>query len=538
MTACQANSHQPQRGRRSRHAPAAGMLFALVALVYFITAKDFSDVNDAEAYYLLTKALVERGAVDVQPELTEVSRILYYQGSDGKLYTHFGIGFPIFAAPLYVAGHALGNLAQATSPRLAGVGQFLPRVMIALGCALVAAGTVALLYLLLVWLGLPSPWALGTALLYAFSTYAWAYSKLGFYDIHLVFFELAAIVGAVRYRVTGKLLWCVLAGLMLGWGIAIRPTLVLALVPLAVYMAWAGWQCWRQAQAQGSITGAVAAVLKPLIGFAVPLVPWLLVILWYNLQRGGGALDFGYPSGGYTAAPTPFRLLTGIYGNTFSTGRGFFLYSPVALLMFWGVKPLWAKRRAESILVWSIVLITGAFFCSRPGWYTQWPWGPRYLLVLAPLVMAAVGFALPRLWPKRAWRRVIVALIVISCLVQVLAIVVPYGTYVHHVEDVTGTWRSTIWNPRYFPILGQIHTLRRVSFDRVPLAALHGGRIPQEVKMDLRHSLDFWFIYAYRLGIPAAVWGALLAALLVAAVVVAQRLYALVKLSPPEDQGG
>ena len=56
--------------------------------------------------------------------------------------------------------------------------------------------------------------------------------------------------------------------------------------------------------------------------------------------------------------------------------------------------------------------------------------------------------------------------------------------------------------------------------------------------MDLRHSLDFWFIYAYRLGIPAAAWGALLAALLVAAVLVARRLYALVKLSPPEDQGG
>ena len=155
----------------------------------------------------------------------------------------------------------------------------------------------------------------------------------------------------------------------------------------------------------------------------------------------------------------------------------------------------------------------------------MWPWGPRFLLVLAPLVMAAVGFALLRLWPKRGWRRVIVGLIVISCLVQVLAIAVPYGTYIHHVEDVTGTWRSAIWNPHYSPILGQIHTLRRVSFDRVPLAALHGRRIPQEVKMDLRHSLDFWFIYAYRLGIPAAAWGPLLAALLVAAVLVARRLF-------------
>ncbi len=81
----------------------------------------------------LPSALVERGAVDVQPELTEASRLLYFRGPNSKLYTAFGIGFPIFAAPLYVVGRGLGNLAQSVSPRLAGLGPFLPRVMIALG---------------------------------------------------------------------------------------------------------------------------------------------------------------------------------------------------------------------------------------------------------------------------------------------------------------------------------------------------------------------------------------------------------------------
>ena len=81
-----------------------------------------------------------------------------------------------------------------------------------------------------------------------------------------------------RERVLATLL-VLLAGLMLGWGIAVRPTLVLALVPLAVYIAWAGRQCWRQTQVRASTTGAVAAVLKPLLAFGLAMVPWLLIII-------------------------------------------------------------------------------------------------------------------------------------------------------------------------------------------------------------------------------------------------------------------
>jgi len=324
------------------------------------------------------------------------------------------------------------------------------RYMWSLSGALVAAGTVAWLYLLLVLLDLPSRWAIATALLYAFGTYTWAYSKLGFYDIHLAFFQLLAIVAAIGYQASGKLFWCLLAGLMLGWGIATRPTLILALPPLAAYVAWAGAKGQRVSRASSSMPTLSAAALKPLLAFGLAMVPWLLIIIWYNLQRTGAPLGFGYPSYDHALAQGPAAFASAVFGLMLSTGRGFFLYSPVALLMFWGIKPLWAKRRVESILVWSIVAITGAFFCSRAAWYGQWPWGPRYLLVLTPLVMAAVGFALPDLWPRRGWRRLIIALIVISCLVQVLSVVVPYGTYIHHVEDVTifpHTWAASHFAP-------------------------------------------------------------------------------------------
>lgn len=512
-------------GGSSREVRAQGIawtLFALTLLVYLVTAKGFSDLNDAEAYYLVTKSLVERGAVDVEPELTEPSSKLYFEGPDGELYVHFGIGFPLFSAPLYVLGRLGGWALEALSPCLAGVSDILPRVTVTLGCALVAAGSVALLYLLLLRLGLGLVWAVSTALMYAFTTYIWAYSKIGFYDIHLVFFELTALLAAVLYRQTGATGWCLLGGFALAWGMATRPTLGLALPILTIYLAWAGWRRWRDAALAGardlpgtSRAAALGALLRPAVAFGLGMLPWLPIVLWYNSVRTGAPSDFGYPGGDFIPTRSVLRFLTAIYGNSVSPGRGFFFYSPTVLLMFWGIGPLWRRHRAESLVIWPLALLTAAFFCARPGWDTVWPWGPRYLLVLTPLVMLAVGFALPRLWGGRAGQALVLTLVALALVIQLLSIVVPFGTFLHYVRQMAGSPRVSALSLRYIPILGQVRTLERVRFDRVPLSALRGGYVEQDTKMNLRHTLDFWFVYAYRVGVPAGVWVPPLALLLV-----------------------
>ncbi len=78
---------------------------------------------------------------------------------------------------------------------------------------------------------------------------------------------------------------------------------------------------------------------------------------------------------------------------------------------------------------------------------------------------------------------------------------------------------------RYFPILGQLHTLRRVRFDHIPAQALQGDVVTEEVKDNLRHSLDFWFIYAYRLGVPARLWAPLLVILIAITGLATRRLW-------------
>ncbi len=527
------NQGAPGRCRASPR-QIGGLVFAFLLILYVVTAKGFSEMGDAETYYVITESIVERGWVDIPPGAGLTDKVHnprgIMKGRDGRTYSQYWLGYPLFQVPWYVAGKWVGQIVAGISPRWEALARFGPRVAINLAGAFVTAATAAALFGLLVTLGLHQSYSAATAVVYGLATYAWPYAKIGFYEPFLALTLLVAVLMLLWFDRRQSMGYILVFAFVLGWGTATRPSLILAWPPLLVYLLVILYR--RTGQGKANWKHWLLAAGTVIVGMA----PWLAVSLWYNALRTGSAVAPGYSPGNYMPTTALAHLATAVFGNTFSTGRGFFVYSPIALLMFWGIRPLWRKCRPQSILIWSLVLLNFIFFCARPGWYTIWPWGPRYLVVLAPLVMVAVGFGLARLWPRRVGRGIIVALIAISVLVQLLAIVVPYGTYLHYVEDTTGTWRTPISDPRYFPILGQVHTLQRVRFDRVPPAALSGGYVAQEVKTNIRHSLDFWWIYAYRLGVPPVVWAPLVAVLLAAAVMIGWRLRRLVRLPAPEQQ--
>ncbi|MCD6351331.1 MAG: phospholipid carrier-dependent glycosyltransferase, partial [Armatimonadetes bacterium] len=246
-------------------AQVAWALFTVALLAYALTAKGFWDLNDAEAYYLVTKSLVERGRVDVKPEIIPASEALYITGSDGRLYVHFGVGQPLFLAPLYFVGKGLAVVGEWVAPRWASVADYLPRVTMAFGYALAAAGSVALVYLLLVALGVGARWAVATALLYGFTTYVWPYSKIGFYDIQLTFFHLLAVLAVVQYRRLRGASWVFLSAWALGWAVAIRATAALSAPFLFLYILWGA--CDRTEGDGPGLSVRISRSLKPALVF-------------------------------------------------------------------------------------------------------------------------------------------------------------------------------------------------------------------------------------------------------------------------------
>jgi hypothetical protein len=239
-------------------------------------------------------------------------------------------------------------------------------------------------------------------------------------------------------------------------------------------------------------------------------------MLWYNAARSGEAIDLGYSPANYLPVLTLGHVGIALYGNLFSSGRGLLFFAPVLILGLFGIKVFWRRWRAEALLVYIVVIASYLLFATRPNWATIWPWGPRYIEPLVPLLMIPVAFALPRLWPQRTSRSAVSALVAVSVALQVLAVLVPYGTWLHKVRPVYGE-EGCVFDWRCNPYWGQIDTLRRARLDPIPLASVTGaaGPMSAEVKRYFRESLDFWFVYAYRLGVPAALWGTGCVALIV-----------------------
>jgi len=486
--------HAPDGG--GHHARPAWLLLGLLSALYLLSGKGFSEILDAEGYYLITKAIVEEGQVGIKPELSSAVLRGNEPTRDGRAFLHYGLGYPVVMVPFYVAGRAAGELAARVDPRFERFERFFPRAATGTALAFITALTAVALYYLLLQLGLTVHWAVVGALLFGLGTYAWPYSKIGFYEPFLSLCQMLALVWAVNYKVSLRAGWLVLAGFAAGWGIAAKPSLGLLLPPLVGYVWWA-------ARGQDP-AGRGRRVLVAAAGLAAGLLFWAGVMLWYNAARSGVVTDIGYGPGNYKPVIDIRHILTALYGNALSTGRGFFLYSPLTVLFVLGVGRMWRRNRAELAVMSALIVLNAGYFATRGNWATMRPWGPRYLVVLAPLLVALATVGIAWLWRRRAARWPIRAVVALSVCVQLLAIAMPFGTWLDRVKQETGTGFSAVLQPRYCPLWGQMVLLSGARLRPIEAsgANIEHGEPTEQFKTELRQTPDFWFAYMYRLGLP------------------------------------
>jgi hypothetical protein len=233
------------------------------------------------------------------------------------------------------------------------------------------------------------------------------------------------------------------------------------------------------------------------------------VILWYDWARTGQALNPGYASWNWQTSFSPGVFLRMLAAYTVSPGRGMVVLCPVVVLAALGWRSAWRERPAMAGAVGLIFLAYLLFHAARVA-PDPWAWGPRYLVpTVGPLLL---------LWPwgLRGRRASAAALLGLGVAVQLVSIVVPYGTWLHKVEAQTHTSDAVVFRLRYWPLAGQVDTLRSVETTRLNLAGsgAEGGAVSEEFKQHMRESLDFWWFYAWRLGVPAGRLALPLAALL------------------------
>gem|GEM_PF-997871 len=314
-------------------------------------------------------------------------------GSDGNLYTKKPPGISFLTAPLIGLGHILPGLNAVHVGLLTN--------------AIVTALTASLLFIWLTDLGFARLTTTLIVLGYGLGTIAWVYARMFWESSLLALFFLAAVWTA--YRAThlaptqSQLRWLFLCGLVVAISLTLRFEAVLALVLIGLYLA--GSEEVRKRGGEGARkgnrgTGEQVADYKYHASRLTPHASRLTLYLAPSFLIGLGLLYFNYirygsfGETGYTQEILFREPWVGAYGLLFSPGRGLFIYSPLLLLLFWGLRPAWQRLpRLYFWLVAALCLGYWLFYGSWFAWGGAWGWGPRFLLPILPLLMLFVAEA-------------------------------------------------------------------------------------------------------------------------------------------------
>ncbi len=447
----------------SRPAPgergiAVALFFAVLAL-YLLTYVGAPKTNDERAMFSGTDSFIKRGEFTTNPiywDYTDVGRLT----TEGEMVPNYEPAQMVLAIPFYLWGRALDAPLQ-------GVMFF---------GAVVAAATVALVYLCLLELGFGRRASALSALVYGIATIAWAYSKTFFRDPLALLMYLVAIYALLRYRPPAPRgwKWPALAGLALGVAIVTKDVAV-AIIPSLLLLAFA--YEWQRPGTRG-------ARLKALTAALVPLMAILLLGELYDARTLAGIETFKRDIVDFTTNPQvstsdPARILRGSLGLTISPFRGLFWYSPVLLLAFVGAVHFLRRHPWEGV-AFGMIIATHLLGYSRYNfWAGGASWGPRYMLSITPfLVMLAApvfawlvgeGRATARRWTPGAiaGAAAIVLLIGVSVGIEIIGVSMNVTTYelrylFEQAEIYGGIGEAidaTYLTPRFSPVFGQLRLL-------------------------------------------------------------------------------
>lgn len=356
-------------------------IFFLALAVYLLTFVGAPKSPDERALFSGIDSLVKRGNFMVNQIYWDYSNVAM-ETTGGEMVPNYEPAQMILAIPFYLWGRSLGAALQ-------GVMAF---------NAVVTAASVALLYLCFLELGYRRRTATLGALVYAFATLAWPYSRVFFREPLTVLAYLVAVYALLRYRppAARRLLWPALAGAAAGLAFVTKQISVAAF-PSLLLLAFA--YEWRRPADAGAASLRRTRV-KALLAAAVPLAAIVLLGQVYQWTTLSGVETFARNIVDFTTNPQlssslPERMLRGGLGLTVSPFRGIFWYSPVLLLGLIGALPFTRRHRWEGIAFLLLIAAHILGYSRYLYWSGGVAWGARYMLPIIPflLLLAAPIFA-------------------------------------------------------------------------------------------------------------------------------------------------
>lgn len=424
----------------------AGAVFCLLFAVYLATFSGLPENPDAEVEFQSTSALVRTRSLALggTPEAEAIVGLVHQgrqgfnvrRGGPGREHEAFswsGIGQPLVAVPLYLAGSLAAHLFPALEQRHHGSthlgvarSEYFEHLFVGLRNPLLGALTGALLVLAARRAGARRVHAVLCGLTYGLCSYAWPQARGTLSDVQataalfLAFVLAESVLERLRSARTPPLATLVGFGLALGLAFLTRPVLAPGVAVLALFFLV---RVRQEARAT-----ARAFPLREFAAGLLPALACLALALWVNRSRFGEALEFGY--GGVVGTEWFLRPpWEGLLGVTLSPGSGLLWFAPGMLLALpCFVHALRRREYALPGLLVALVLALGVPLVLIPSWHGAWSYGPRYLLPLLPFLWFPLGVSLDWVWERTLPRVLACALFVLGGITALGGVLVEYNT--------------------------------------------------------------------------------------------------------------
>ena len=449
-----------------------------------------TDVGNARIEVI--KSIVEYSGIDIPAGMG-------LKGADGKEYSLFGIGSVLCAIPFYYLGELISDSpasAVSTMNQIAG------------------AATAVLIFLFSLSLGYSRRASLYTAFSYGLGTFAFFYAKDPGDHALEAFFVLSAIYFMYRFNGSKLKTHLILSACTFGFAFLTRPTSALIIPPLFLLM-----NLYNAPEQKLKIS--MKSVFINTVIFLFALLPFLSLSFWYNYSRFGSIFETGYTLmqtrlGIDFFSGTP--VINGLIGFLISPGKGFFFYSPIAILFLFSIN---AFRKKHKVLTYCIAWIIFSYllFLSRNiYWHGDWAWGPRYIFVLTPffIIPCAEIFDSERLRKCSLIRKTVIILFAASVAIQISAASVHIYKYfvdLKYQRNVPFTILSADGTPSIYEPSPETHFDWRLSPIKAQLGFIYEigldmGKYTDNVPNSKNryetepwmHLYDFWWLYQFCVG--------------------------------------
>lgn len=449
----------------------AGSLFAALLVLYLGVAAGYVDTIDAEPSVRTARAIVENGTFELHPTFPDEA--LYYRNRDGGWFTKVGLAMPAIYLPAVAFTHVIRY-------RLPFPEAWLIAFLVAITNAFITAAVITVLSLYLE-KSQPIATARWLAIIAGTATYLFAYSKTAHREPLQSLCLLLAFAPAFGYSY-----W--IAGIGMALGMLTKVGLLVTLLPAGLWCLASAWKSETRR--------------TNLIALAVPVGASAAIWLTFSILCLDG-MHTGFT--GYGPRVTNFQSVVwytpfseGVFRQWFSWREGIFAYSPILFLVF--AVAVFCRRERFS----PIDLCLTATIALQTSLHAKWfnplggsCLGPRYLVVIVPLVFLLARHGRWQ-WPRSRLARVaVVGIVTYSIALQLVFVAVKPQMF----WTMQAAARQTLDVPHWRANLKFFWHKLRFNDEKYAVADF-GGDGERVIDLEFARTLigfNFWWLHYRRL---------------------------------------